>query len=234
MRESLKQELKAKGCKIEDKYHKTISHINIDSRNTIQWILEKNGYEIIEPRSSETTITYKATPKFFKQIVEKYDLNSIFQAIECWGEIAHQNECSMGGSGAVFSISHKCGFHLAIDFQNHNINTLHFGDERTIEDYYGKTVFIDEIVCSKAEKTILEAIWKFQEKREQIRWLPSDKASKKCVEYRKLLKEWQEFNKILSEEWEHSTLIFGIEYSIERDIEYWEDFIQRESQKYII
>lgn len=234
MREELVNEIKNYGCKVEDRYHKTIYNINPKFRENIQYILEQNGYRVIEQRSTETTMNFEATSNLFKQIVNKYDLTSMFESIECFAEISAQKECSQMGSGAVFSISHKCGFHLAIDFQNHNINTLHFGDERTIEDYYGKTVFIDEIVCSKAEKTILEAIWKFQEKREQIRWLPSDKASKKCVEYRKLLKEWQEFNKILSEEWEHSTLIFGIEYSIERDIEYWEDFIQRESQKYII
>lgn len=234
MRESLKQELKAKGCEIEDKYHKTISHINIDSRNTIQWILEKNGYEIIEPQSSETTITYKATPKFFKQIVEKYDLNSIFQAIECWGEIAHQNECSMSGSGAEFSISHKCGFHFCIDFKNHKIKTLHFGDERIIKDYNGKECYIDEIQCSDTDKLILEAIWKLDEESEKIRWLPHTQAPKKVVEYKKLLKKWKDFLSALSKDWKGSTLVFGKVYSIEKDIEYWEENIRKQSQKYIL
>ena len=234
MRKELIQEFTSRGCQVEDTYHKCISHIHQESRSIIQSILEKNGYEVNENWSSETTIHYKATSKLFKQIIDQYDLDSFLQAIECFGEIMHQNECSQMGSGTEFSVSHNdSGFHFCLDFENHKIKTLHFGNERTIKDYDGRTVYIDEMECSDVDKMILEAIWKLDQETEKIRLLPTEQSSKKVVEYRKIVKKWKDFISILSEDWKGSKFIFGKIYSIERSIEYWEEHIRRESQKHI-
>ena len=234
MRKELIEEFTSRGCKVEDRYHKVISNVHKESRDTIKRILEKNGYTVNEKWSGETTIHYKVTPTLFKQIVEKYDLDSFFQAIECFGEIMHQNECGQMGSGAEFSVSHHdTGFYFCLDFQHHKIKTLHFGDERVIKDYDGNKCYIDEINCSYTDKLILEAIWKLDQETEEIRWLPSEQAPKKVVQYRKILRKWQDFMSALSEDWKGSKLVFGKIYSIERSIEYWEEHIGREAQKHI-
>ncbi len=232
MRESLIKELEAKGCQIEDKYHKCIYNINQDSRRSIQYILEQNGYEIIEPRSSETTIHFRATSELFKNIAKKYDLDDFFQMVQYWGEIAHQGECSMMGSGEVLSIAHNdSGFHFSIDCKEHKIKTLHFGDERVIKDYNGKKYFIDEMKCNDADKLILENIWQLNQETEEIRLLPSNQPSKKVVQYRKALKKWTDFMSALSKYLQGSKFVFGKIYSIEREIEFWEGHIRKETRK---
>lgn len=235
MNEQLISKLLKYGCKVEDTFFHTVHNIDKNIMYRVRNILESVGYEIVEPRSSETTLAYQTTPQFYKMIAEKYDLNDTFQAIECFAEISQQNETSKMGDGAVFSqYDEDCGFHMSIDFENHKVATLHFGDERVIEDYNGKKCFIDEINCSKIEKSILETIWTLEEDRERIRNIEYKNAPKKVVEYRKLLKKWDNVLKVISKDWKQSTLVFGKRYAIERDIEHWQEVIRRETAKLII
>ena len=93
-----------------------------------------NDYTIVEARSNhKNMITYAPTRALFEKIIQKYNIDNIFESLECFSELAKLNECSMGACGEEFSI--WCSKR---DFPYHFSYRINFKTHKTTYDFTKK------------------------------------------------------------------------------------------------
>lgn len=101
MKKTLEESFKCR----KNKYFNTL-YTNGEIQNKIyRQRLIRNHYAIVEARSNHTNmIEYVPTKELFENVIKKYDINSIFQSLQCFAELIDLNECSIGGCAEEFSI----------------------------------------------------------------------------------------------------------------------------------
>lgn len=121
MRDDLRKSFK---CDVS-RYFRNMSPVSKEQTKEYRKKLIENGYAIVEARTSEIGwLSYAPTKKLFQDIIDKYDIDNIFESIKCFGELADLHECSIGACGSKFSLycharNFQYDFSYKIDFEKH-------------------------------------------------------------------------------------------------------------------